>query len=696
MPYSFLHPFEKNQIAIYGLGTETERFLTEYGNKYQIIGLLDGFRDSGEQFGRPIITMEYATSIPVSLILVIARPGSCNAIAKRIGETCRKYHIHLLDIRGNDLLAEKQALFDFTHSAISGCSKKDWIQKEQSASVISFDLFDTLVMRKTLTQENLLTLVGMKLQETGFFIPDFVRVRLGAEKHLSIGHAPYLTDIYREILMNFPAFSVSPEKMANLEFETDLNNLIPRSDMVDLYCKALRDCKQVCIVSDTYYTKDQIEEILNRCGIPKCDGIFLSCNYDTGKNNRLFQIFRYGYRNYEKFLHTGDDAVSDIESASKVNIAAFKIPGAQELFDSLGGMNLEANIHTYSDRIKVSLFLSQLFNSPFQFESEQKGKITVRTSYAIGYLFAAPLITDFTLWYLKQVSERNIPNSWLCARDGYLLQKLIRLADPENKSCYFLTSRIAAIRAGMENKNDIAYVDSMKFSGTVEENLKARFGLDAEVIYHEIGSSESNQTDSLLNYAEPILESAKTYRANFWKYIHTLNLNNGPIAFFDFVAKGTSQMYAQKLVPDHHMIGYYFLQLEPEFMRDKGLEIHPFFTNSELKTSSIYNNYYILETILTSPEPSVNGFDEEGKPVFAAETRRERDIECILSMQQGVLDYFSDYLSLVPKEQRTINKELDGNLLDLIHQVRIEATDFLSLKVEDPFFNRWTAMTDEL
>ncbi len=41
-------------IAIYGLGTETGRFLTELSemeSSAHIVGLLDGFRTSGELYG---------------------------------------------------------------------------------------------------------------------------------------------------------------------------------------------------------------------------------------------------------------------------------------------------------------------------------------------------------------------------------------------------------------------------------------------------------------------------------------------------------------------------------------------------------------------------------------------------------------------------------------------------------------------
>ena len=49
------------------------------------------------------------------------------------------------------------------------------------------------------------------------------------------------------------------------------------------------------------------------------------------------------------------------------------------------------------------------------------------------------------------------------------------------------------------------------------------------------------------------------------------------------------------------LLWIYFLQLEKEFMRDKKLDIRSFYENGELHSNVIYENYYILETILTSP-----------------------------------------------------------------------------------------------
>ena len=223
--------------------------------------------------------------------------------------------------------------------------------------------------------------------------------------------------------------------------------------------------------------------------------------------------------------------------------------------------------------------------------------------------------------------------------------------------------------------------------------MKARFGI---AIDENDKRKAGDRSESLTGYTDRILKQATILRENYRKYISHLNLREGPAVLFDFVAKGTSQMFIQKMMPEHHLTGCYFLQLEPEFMKDKNLDIEPFISEKEKNDCSIFEDYYILETILTSPEPSVAEFDNSGNPIFDSETRPQKDIECSMKMQDGILRYFRDYLTLVPEKERSINKLLTMETLKIIHNVKIEAEDFLNLKVEDPFFNRWTKMEDEI
>ena len=248
-----------------------------------------------------------------------------------------------------------------------------------------------------------------------------------------------------------------------------------------------------------------------------------------------------------------------------------------------------------------------------------------------------------------------------------------------------MTSRMAAIRAGVKSVEDIAYIDEMKFSGTLKEQMQERFGIT-------IQDSKEDKT-SILDYAEEILSAAEVKRNNYLKYMQTLNQKEGTIALFDFVAKGTCQMFVEKIL-NKRLEGLYFLRLEEDNPKTSELKIKTFYQAEEKAESVIFDNYYILETMLTAPMPSVLEFDENGKPCFAVETRDAEGIECFGQAQEGIREFFQRYIDICPITKRSMNKKLDEIMLSLVQKIVIRDNAFLNLTVEDPFFNRMTDITD--
>ena len=678
----------EKKIIIYGLSTETERVLIEWNGKYNVVGLLDGFMTEGEQFGYRILDINEVVRMDNIAIIVVARPGSCKVITKRIGALCREHNVPLFDIRGNDLLEEKRVVYDF--KAVSGYTKQELLQAIDESEAVSFDLFDTLLVRNVSSLDDLLSIIDIRLRDKNINITDFVNIRTRAEKKLSIGRAPRLDKIYGEVLNSTNELNADAEELSIIEYAVDLDTIEARREMVTLVNEIIEMGKPVYITSDCYYSKTQLQEILKVIGVNKVTDIIVSCEYDTSKTGNLFEklIAIAGTKN---IIHIGDDTVADEESAKRHGIKAFRIYSAIELLELIGGLNLLYNDQSLSDRIRIGMFTANLFNSPFQFEDDSK-YINVNSPFDIGYLFAAPMVMDFTRWFEEKTIELGIENRWLCARDGFLLRRLYEVMYPDVRVEYFYTSRISAIRAGMDSFEDIEHVDSMKFTGEVEDNLRTRFGIDIACIS---GDDIDEDESGLLKYVKPIIQNSIVKRENNKKYINSLNIKDGDISLFDFVAKGTSQLYIQKLV-NNHIKGLYFMQLEPQFMKDMNLDIIPFYKEEEREKSAIFENYYILETLLTSPEASVDEFDDNGTPVFAIETRSERDIDCVMKAQNGIVEYTKKFLQLCPTSAININKKLDEQFLMLLRHVAINDIDFLRLTVEDPFFNRMTDITDVL
>ncbi|EOS37796.1 hypothetical protein AALC16_11345 [Lachnospiraceae bacterium 29-91] len=690
-----LQNYKDQKIAIYGIGIETENLLRELGRDIEIAGLLDSFREEGCFYGCPVISMQEAAEAGVKLIVAAARPGSCRAIAKRIGRLCMAKQISLIDIRGNNLCDQKKVSYDL--KGMKGIKKQDLRRRMQTSQVISIDLFDTLVMRRVLFPADVIELTGRRLMRQGVVIDDFLKKRLASEKELARTGAPVLTEIYSHMMELYGIAGIDPAWLAEQEWQTDLSLILPRGEMCGLLAEMREQGKEIYIVSDTYYTKEQLVKLLDHCQVDSYTDILASCDYQTSKSGRLFE--RLQKKIGEKScIHIGDDLAADIENAQKNGLETCQIPSGADLFEEAGCLGIRDSIESLSGRIKAGLFVSRLFNSPFQFE-EDGCKISAADAYEIGFLFFAPMISDFVLWLDRQIQKRQIRNVWFCARDGYLIKKLYDELQGKDASVYFLTSRTAAVSAGMESAQDICYVEKMRFGGTIQEQMQERFGI----------SISGGTGESLMPYAQDILKAASTNKKNYQKYISSLQTGAGETAFFDFVSKGTSQKYLQRLVKNH-LKGFYFLQIEKDYTTGEELDISSFYRTKDLGSGGLFDSYYILETILTSPMPSVKTFDEEGRPCYAEETRSKKDIRCILSVQKGIEDYFRVYTEICARnglgdsqanDPKNIleadlceDKKAAEQILSLIHHIFILDEDFLNLKVEDPFFHRVTDMLD--
>lgn len=678
-----LQNYEGQKVAVYGLSPETEKKLPELQKKLQIVGLLDCYHESGQLYGVPIISMMQAIESKVKLIIAIAKPGSCRAIAKRIGELCCEHNIMLIDIHGKNLCEINPSLYGF--KVKKRITKKELTEKINKNDIVSVDFFDTIFMRRVLFPEDVFELVEAELKERGIVLYDFVRRRINSEKELSRDSAPDLFQIYSHLLRTERKSgekivqdeqNICAEELVEIEWRIDKDLLIPRREVCDLLMQAQGNGKQIYVISDSYYHKKQLESLLLQWNLNFFVDIFSSCEFGTGKTQFLFSKIQEKIKE-KKWLHIGDDISADIKSAEKNGLEAYRLYSAVELLEMSGYLGLWESINGLVSRIKTGIFIARLFNSPFQFEKD--GNFQIYLEEDLGYLFFAPIITDFVFWFLQQINKNKIENVWFCARDGYLIKKLYDKMCESQNSVYFLTSRIAAIRAGIENEEDIHFIEEMKFSGTLQQQMWERYGIKI--------SEEESLSKKPIDYTETILQRAKTQKRNYQIYIDTLELKKGEIAFLDFVARGTCQKYCSKLI-GHSLHGFYFQKIGKE----ENLKIDDFYGNE----NGIFENYDILETVLASTSPSILGFDENGNAIYASEYRTPNEIQCILKIQDGIEQYFEDFLKICPKSKFEIQKEQDELFFKMMYHFKIAELDFQKIQIEDAFFNRIINISDLL
>ena len=149
---------KQHRIAIYGIGENT-RIILEYAKEFHIVGLLDGVKKDGYTYGLPIIDTPQLKKENVDAVVIVARSSNIGIIMARIKNICENENIAVYDIQGNNLLAnslQKQVTSDYQPD------ENEFIRNINDADVISFDIFDTLLMRKTLYPTDILELMMEK------------------------------------------------------------------------------------------------------------------------------------------------------------------------------------------------------------------------------------------------------------------------------------------------------------------------------------------------------------------------------------------------------------------------------------------------------------------------------------------------------------------------------------------------------
>lgn len=185
---------------------------------------------------------------------------------------------------------------------------------------VSFDVFDTLVRRKYFVPDYAKLLLGKSLVEQGI-VDDahtFVKIRNNAEFEVRqqknfVGDVT-IFETYEHLANQYNWMSEQAENYAEQEFAYDLEMVLPKDEMVDLFNELILRGKQVTVASDTYYTHEQVSLMLAKVGVSV--GFELLVSSDLGKrkdNGTLWQHIKNSIPEGQCFIHVGDNAVADAQ-----------------------------------------------------------------------------------------------------------------------------------------------------------------------------------------------------------------------------------------------------------------------------------------------------------------------------------------------------------------------------------------------
>ena len=187
--------------------------------------------------------------------------------------------------------------------------------------VISFDIFDTLILRPFPQPSDLFEIVGVRLG-----IANFREIRINAERDaraeaiaLNGNDEVTIYDIYKRVSKRT---GIDMNAGVETELAAEKEYCFADPYMKEVYEILLDLGKEIVITSDMYIPHDSMEGLLSECGYAGYKKLYVSCDYRCSKHSGgLFERLVSEHKG-RKIIHIGDNYVSDFESAKKSGIAA--------------------------------------------------------------------------------------------------------------------------------------------------------------------------------------------------------------------------------------------------------------------------------------------------------------------------------------------------------------------------------------
>lgn len=371
---------------------------------------------------------------------------------------CKKVYKNYMQIpeeNGANLFVEIEKVqgldrrYDEYEKVISAiCSK--------NTKVVSFDIFDTLLVRKTYSPKDVFVFLGQEFANelTNAPFVRFSEIRALAE-YLSRNEAnkyeTTLDEIYNYMVEHFFVSKDLADRIKKREIELEYKFLSKRETGFSLYDIAKLSGKKVVFTSDMYLPKNTISSFLEKNGYDIGDKLYLSCERKKSKfNGQLFgELIKEEGVKPSQVVHVGDNYHADVEIANSLGVNAFYLQRTLDAFyqniyndfiySDLSGKDLR-NMDYLGIRSLTAIVANKLYDFPFV----EKSSVFQRNAKVVGYYAVGAYLYAFTRWVIDESSGCGCLH--FVARDGYLPLKAYEIIKEKTslalpKSDYFFMSR---------------------------------------------------------------------------------------------------------------------------------------------------------------------------------------------------------------------------------------------------------------
>jgi FMN phosphatase YigB (HAD superfamily) len=455
--------------------------------------------------------------------------------------------------------------------------------------IISFDVFDTLIERIVFHPNDMFEFMIPEVEAMlGRPFPDFPEARRKA-RNLALdkanGEEVLLKHRYDALAEGHGLNPKDARMLETIEHETEKRVCRPREVGLKAMHYALERGKRVILISDTFFERHVVEDLLERCGVNGWHRLYLSSEEGVLKHTgRLFDHVRSEEKvKPGRILHIGDNVKADIEMAKIRGFSSFHLEDKERISGKFG--NTMKALDKIGDFHTRSLVKGLVARKLADYSEEEKLGATFGDPDVLGYALMGVAFSGFALWILDRAKKEGVTDLYFLARDGDIAKRcydILTKGEEAPRSHYLYASRRAVSVAGIFGKEEVQILLERNFSPCpIGRLLEARFGLDPRDLpsgaFSDYGfGSPAGLADwrtgkikiraffSDPRILEPIIFNAKIERELLMKVYRDAGLGDPDrrIGFVDIGHSGTLQAAITKLLCLKDTRGFYFATKE--------------------------------------------------------------------------------------------------------------------------------------
>ena len=326
------------------------------------------------------------------------------------------------------------------------CDKYEKIKQKimsEKISTVSFDIFDTLIVRPFLNPADIFDIVDKYFRDLtkNKTATEFKNIRVDSEKEARILKKKKegtlevnLDDIYNVLKSRYSIDDKIAEKLKQYELDQELRFCRRRNTGYELYSLAKYLNKKVICISDMYLSSDFVKKILSKNEI-NVDAVYISCEGGKSKAEGDLYSFVANKEHIEpsKTLHIGDNVQSDIVNSSKSGYNNAHLPKASDIMFDPNSVSCLSAMYTQqlpfwidnknalnfnAVRVILAMVANRYLDNPYT-SFREKSDFNA-DPYLIGYFALGSYMFGITKWILDDLQNEDYDSLVFMARDGYL------------------------------------------------------------------------------------------------------------------------------------------------------------------------------------------------------------------------------------------------------------------------------------